>query len=62
VDILNEVHQYNKHEGDGSFSTDFVIQAPDAFYVHLAILIYTLFYNWFDLEYYAYFHILPIRA
>ena len=40
-DVSNAVHRlkHGKHEGDGAFSSDFIIQAPDALYVHFALLI-----------------------
>ena len=40
-DVSNAVHRLKlgKHEGDGALSSDFIIQAPGALYVHFALLI-----------------------
>jgi hypothetical protein len=40
-DVSNAVHRlkHGKHEGNGAFSSDFIIQAPDALYVRFALLI-----------------------
>jgi Reverse transcriptase (RNA-dependent DNA polymerase) len=42
--VSNAVHRlkHGELEGDGAFSFDFIIQAPDALYVHFALLISAL--------------------
>jgi hypothetical protein len=44
-EVANAVHRLKngKHEGEGTFSSEFFTHAPDDMFLHLALIIYAMF-------------------